>query len=602
MTIRFITCTAALLMIFSITIAAQNPAAKAAGGDEARPAVRLGSLKGRVINSEGQPMAGVNVNAIPVGRTGARRPGMPGGMAQAVTDDEGNFLIDGLLPASYALSSSAPGWMTLPPEDENSAGIYHPGDAVTLTMVKGGVITGKVMNAAGEPLTGLSVNAIRIGNVDGEADALPVAGGFNRNWRTDDQGVYRIYGLVPGSYIVQAGGRGGFGPNFPSEFSENAPTYYPSSVRDTAVAVTVRAAEEVRGIDIRWRGEKGHAVSGKAVVKAEAGSNGFGGVQITLSSATTGAVIATTFQMDRGPGRGFAFYGVSDGDYEITARSSGFSATDNDSVSLPRRFSLRGNDVSGLELTLAPLASISGKVTIERKPGVCQNPRASFVEEVLLTPQRDETTREMPPRPAAPTASGDFLLRNLEAGRWRIASLLPDENWYVRALSLSKPSAPARRTTNAAASTVTNPVRDGITLRAGEKLSGVALTITEGAAGMNGTVTDAEGAKPAGRMSVFLVPVEKEASDDLLRYAQTTARSDGSFQFRHLAPGRYYLLARPRAEGEGSEAAFALIQDNSRRAALRRAAEAGGITIELSPCQRVPAYQLRTTTTTEKPR
>ncbi|MFN7945632.1 MAG: carboxypeptidase-like regulatory domain-containing protein [Blastocatellia bacterium] len=601
MTIRFITCTALLLTIFSITIAAQNPAAaKAAGGDEARPAVRIGSLKGRVINSEGQPMAGVTVNAIPVGRTGARRPGMPGGLAQAVTDDEGSFLIDGLLPASYALSSSAPGWMTLPPEDENSAGIYHPGDAVTLTMVKGGVITGKVMNAAGEPLTGLSVSAIRIGNVDGEADALPVAGGFNRNWRTDDQGVYRIYGLVPGSYIVQAGGRGGFGPNFPSEFSENAPTYYPSSVRDTAVSVTVRAAEEVRGIDIRWRGEKGHAVSGKAVVKAEAG-NGFGGVQISLSSAISGAVIATTFQMDRGPGRGFAFYGVPDGDYEITARSGGFSATDNDSVSLPRRFSLRGNDVSGLELTLAPLASISGKVTIERKPGVCQNPRASFVEEVLLTPQRDENSREMPPRPAAPTASGDFLLRNLEAGRWRINPLLPDDNWYVRALTLSKPSAPARRTTNAAASTVTSPVREGITLRAGEKLSGVALTITEGAAGMTGTVTDAEGVKPAGKTSVFLVPVEKEAADDLLRYAHTNARNDGSFQFRHLAPGRYYLLARPVSENESSDAVFALLQDSARRTALRRAAEAGGITIELSPCQRVPAYQLRTTAANEKP-
>ena len=173
MPIRLITCTA-LLTIFSIAIAAQNPVAKAPGGDEARPAVRTGSLKGRVINSDGQPMAGVTVNAMPVGRADARRPGLPGGLAQAVTDDEGNFQIDGLLPASYALSSSAPGWMTLPPEDENSAGVYRPGDAVTLTMVKGGVITGKVLNAAGEPLTGLSINAIRIGNVDGDSDTLPV--------------------------------------------------------------------------------------------------------------------------------------------------------------------------------------------------------------------------------------------------------------------------------------------------------------------------------------------------------------------------------------------------------------------------------------------
>src|SRR5205085_5820145 len=89
--------------------------------------------------------------------------------------------------------------------------------------------------------------------------------------------IYRIYGLVPGTYIVQAGppgtGPGGFGPNALSPYNGDAPTYYPSAVRDTAVPVAVHLSGEISGIDIRYRGEKGHAVSGKVLAKAGGDSN-----------------------------------------------------------------------------------------------------------------------------------------------------------------------------------------------------------------------------------------------------------------------------------------------------------------------------------------
>ncbi|HWQ36580.1 MAG TPA: carboxypeptidase-like regulatory domain-containing protein [Blastocatellia bacterium] len=597
----------ALLAALFGLVPAQSPDKAQASSDQTQAnAARIGSLRGRVTNSDGQPMANVTVNISPIGRAAGRRPGMPGGAVQTITDDEGNFQVDGLLPASYAVSSAAPGYVTLPPEDENSAGIYHPGDSVLLTLVKGGVITGKVMNSAGEPLTGVSVNAIRVGNVDGEADATPAAAGFGRNWRTNDLGLWRIYGLVPGSYIVQAGGRSG-GPNQFSEFSEDAPTFYPSSVRDAAVILTVRAGEEVSGIDIRYRGEKGRTVSGRVVARTESGFANFGGIQISLRSAASGAQIATTMQMDRGNSRGFALYGIPDGDYEIVARRSGFNPLESDEVSAPRRVSVRGADVSGLELTLAPLATVSGKVIIEKKPGApaaaCQPQRASFIEEVLLTAQRDEAAREAlspdVPRPAAPAANGEFLLRNLEAGRWRINALLPGESWYVRAISLSKApaSAPVRKTaaaTQPSAASVINVARDGFSLRAGEKLKGLTVTLAEGAASLKGKVVT-DGAKPAGRIGVYLVPAEKESADDLLRYALAGTRSDGSFQFSHFAPGRYYLLAGTMPEAGSSGSALSLSAlDNTRRATLRREAEARGIAIDLSPCQRVTDYQFRT--------
>ena len=130
--------------------------------------------------------------------------------------------------------------------------------------------------------------------------------------------------------------------------------------------------------------------------------NGFNATIITLSLPGTDDIVATTMQMNGGPGgggpgrrfnqvpdSGFALYGVPDGEYEISARRNGFGA-ESDSVAAPSRISVRGADVGGVQLTLAPLASLSGRVVMERRPGICPSPRRAFMEEVLLTPERDE--------------------------------------------------------------------------------------------------------------------------------------------------------------------------------------------------------------------
>src|SRR5215468_3738850 len=266
---QIILLSAAFIATPLTTSTAQQPSAPAnSDSTKTQKESRAGSIKGRVVGEDGQPMANVPVIATPVGRSAERRPGPSGRGAQTNTDDDGAFEFEALAPASYAISASAPGYITPPPiEDENSLGVYRAGDVANVTLVRGGVITGKVMNVAGNPLTGVSVNAIRVGGLDGEADNQLVFQGFGRAWRTDDRGVYRIYGLIPGSYIVQAGGSRGAGPNLLSPFSEDAPTYYPSSARDSATSVSVRAGEEISGIDIRYRGDRGRVVSGRIVAK-----------------------------------------------------------------------------------------------------------------------------------------------------------------------------------------------------------------------------------------------------------------------------------------------------------------------------------------------
>ncbi|MBS1789093.1 MAG: carboxypeptidase regulatory-like domain-containing protein [Acidobacteria bacterium] len=566
-----------------------------------------GSIKGRVTGNDGQPLASIPVMAIPFGRSGIRRqgPGQPMAMpSQTVTDDEGNFEFPNLAPASYFISASIPGYVAPMPEgsegEEATGNLYRLGEFANITLVKGGVITGKVHNANGEPLTGVNVSAIRIGNVNGETDELSAARSFGRNWRTDDRGVYRIYGLIPGSYIVQAGQMGDQGRAL-SPYREDAPTYYPSSARDAAIPLAVRPGDELTGVDIRYRADKGHSVGGRAVIAATANkannqtsNNDFGGMEILLNVAGTDSVVATTFQSDRSQTRGFAFYNIPDGEYELSARR-GVGATESDLVSEPRHVSVRGADVSGVQLSLTPLALLSGKVTLEHaaanSAAACPSPRRSFTEEVLLSVHHvdaaNDNRKSAPLRPIAPSPSGDFLFRNLEAGRWRLSVNLPDETWYVRSIQSGSPATPtaatATRKTAPAMTAAANLGRSGALLKSGEKLTNVTITIAEGAAGLKGSLSESG----KGKMQIHLIPAEKEYADDVLRYAQTNTTGEGSFQFKNITPGKYLLLAKPAKDDSNK-----LSWDAAQRATLRKEAEAAGNAVELAACQRHDDFKL----------
>lgn len=584
-----------------------------------------GSIKGRVIGEDGEPLAEVQVFAIAIGRAGERR--LPGGNAptEAITDEEGNFEIADLPPASYSISAFVPGYVAPPPDEESGLGIYRIGDFANIALIKGGVITGKITNANGEALTGVNVSAIRVADVNGENEDQALPQGFGRNWRTDDRGVYRIYGLAPGTYIVQAGSanRNRPGGNPLSPYSEDAPTYYPSSARDAAIPLAVSAGSEIGGIDIRYRAEKGRAISGQVISKASnyaANNTGlnFSATLIALTLPGTDSVVATTSLIARpftrpfgGGGRNsqsesasFVFYGIPDGEYEISARRNGFGANESDAIAAPKRISVRGSDVSGIQLSLAPLALLGGSVVLEKSPIACPIERRSSVQEILLTVERDEAVPPKenslvllnPLRPAAPTAAGEFAFRNLESGRWRLLAKLPDEFWFVRSINLPvKATATAARKTIAATaavanlSGVANVGRNGLTVKSGEKLNGLTVAISEGAAGLKGNLVAGEGKKISGGYTVHLIPAEKESADDILRYAQINASSEGAFRFKNIAPGRYYLLAKPLKD---SQAIRPESWDQNLRAALRREAESQGQMIELQSCQRINDYLL----------
>src|SRR5207253_831572 len=132
---------------------------------------------------------------------------------------------------------------------------------------------------------------------------------------TDDRGIYRFYGLAPGIYLVCAGGGlsryySGF-----NKYEEEVSTFYPSSPRRMAEEIRVGAGQEAAGIDIVYRGENGHVVSGVAGV-SDIPHNG-PTVAVVLADWSTGEVRNLGPALPNGS---FSFSGVPDGDYYLTAR------------------------------------------------------------------------------------------------------------------------------------------------------------------------------------------------------------------------------------------------------------------------------------------
>ena len=211
-----------------------------------------GTISGQVVSTDGEPIQRARIQLIAVGDAkkslSSRR--------DVATDENGRFAADKLEPAAYLLTASAPGYVLLPHEKVSGqagggAKYTHLGETLTIRMQRGGVITGRVLNTVGEPVVGITLEATRVRDERGrpvtaalEANAL----GLGR--QTDDRGVYRMFGLAPGTYVVSVSA-GALGMALkPTPFIGRAKIYYPASTRDTATEVAVIPGQAVREVTV----------------------------------------------------------------------------------------------------------------------------------------------------------------------------------------------------------------------------------------------------------------------------------------------------------------------------------------------------------------
>ncbi len=548
--------------------------ASCARAQQPSPQPRDESISGRVVNEAGQPIPGVEISLEVLGGYMGQR---------SSTDREGNFKIPGLDSGIYRLYLYAPGYVTQMPSAASPT--YRTGDKVDVTMIKGAVITGTVLTIAGDPVVNVQVRAFQIRDVDGNRVEFPY---FSEPVFTDDRGYYRIWSLRPGTYLVAAGGKGQYYFGAINPFANDTLTYAPSSTRDTASEIIARGNQEMN-VDIHYRGDRGHSVSGKV---SGASSTASYNPSVRLIDVETRASIASL--LINTPDRSFQLDGIADGEYEINASAGG--RTDTVTAS-PKRINVRGADVTGLDLVLAPTASLEAHINFEADEKLnCGRRRDTALRETLVTLRRSRPdTKSADPKnkpsdapddplstarsyQSVPNIKGDLRFSDLSAATYRFEIRVPAAGWYLRSLSFAKPDV--------------NIARNGLAVKFGEKISGVTIALTEGGASLRGRMVFAEGETPPPNLLIYLVPAERENADNPLRFFEFPVAVDQTFVIGNIAPGKYWLLAQP-AEKADANTIKSTTTDNDFRAKILKAATSGNKEISFKPCERTVDYEFR---------
>ena len=220
----------------------------------------------------------------------------------ALTDAEGRFEFRDLPAGRFSLQTSKSGFVsvqygqTRPFESGKPIELADKQslDNADVSMPRGSVIAGRIVDEFGDAIPDVSVTAVRQSWQNGRRRLVPSPG---RIAQTNDLGQYRIYGLPPGDYYVSATLRGaaletiemefvsfggvsiGGGPTAPAPKSGYSSTYYPGTPNIAeAQRVTVPAGQESSSADFALVAVRLAKVSGIVIGSDGKPLEGSGGV------------------------------------------------------------------------------------------------------------------------------------------------------------------------------------------------------------------------------------------------------------------------------------------------------------------------------------
>jgi hypothetical protein len=275
-----------------------------------------------------------------------------GGVATFAELPAGTYVIGVDLPAGFVTRAA-------PERVEVAEGAQA---AVTIKVVRGGVVTGRVLDEDGDPVIGATVSAFRLSRLGGRAATSNYG-----TQPTNDLGGYRIWGLAAGDYVISAHFDGRETPSGGGGVTADGylATYFPGVVAfDASRPVQARAGQETGGVDIQLTRGKLGAVSGR-VVDAAGGTSGAGGSAQIFPRTTN-----PTFSM-RGssirPDGTFLIPNVPAGDYYVYAATSPGRAQNAVREAGYAPVTVNGEEVPVVIQTNVG-ATVSGRVVLEGTP------------------------------------------------------------------------------------------------------------------------------------------------------------------------------------------------------------------------------------------
>ena len=491
------------LLSFATPLSAQKPAVKGPRG----------SISGRVtIKDHGVP--GI---AIGLRKGEAFTPFEP--YQKTSTDQDGSYHISNLAPGSYTVSAAAPGFVmadvkdsgktksVLVGEDENVEGI-------NFSLVRGGVITGRVTDADGRPVIDQQVNLY-----PGESSQGTFTVG---SAQTDDRGIYRIFGLIAGRYKVAVGtSDDGSSNNFIQMGRVSyKQVFYPDATDQTkATVIEVKEGSEANNIDINL-GQVTQTFSasgqlldehGQPVPNLRFGLQRVVGQRIQFTDKFQGANSRGEFVVE-GLVPGKYVFLLANGDSELRAETVTFDIVD--------------HDVTGLTVTIKKGATITGTLVLESED------KAIFAQ--LLRLQLRAAGSVSIEGAASIGASGMSQLG--PDGSFRISGL-PAGTVSFFLSSTGSPMPPK-------GFTISRIERDGVTspprleIKEGEQVTGVRVFVSFGSATLRGVIAVENGSLPhRGRLFVRL----GKTGEQFFNLRPVMVDERGHFQIEGIPGGSYEL-------------------------------------------------------------
>ena len=527
------------------------------------------------------------------------------------TDAAGRFTVTDLPSGRYSLSASKGGYVRMsygarrhdrPGTPLNLAEGQRLG-SLSIRLPKGGVITGRLTDENGGPAQGAQVRLLQYRTQQGERTLLPALGGNLMGESTDDRGVYRLYGLPPGDYIVAATPRntnvGEIRASTDAEIRAAlaalqqpatpappkgqplppprepvtvgyAPVYFPGSAAVSgASTITLGPGEERNGVDFGLQIVRTAKVEGMVVVPA-----GMAPQSVTLTMVPTGAhvapgILGTTFinRVTPGPDGKFSYAAVPPGQYTINARMA---------ANAPGAGGARGGgagetfEYKVMGYGAAPQMMIGGpggsgpsywataditmdgtpqtSVLLTMQPGLTITGKLDFKGTRLEAPA--DFSRVRVTLSPAPTAGGPGVMVGLPSaqvdasGRFTVSGVTPGK-YLVNAFVPTPPGAgPGLAWSLQSAVFKGRDVLDfALEVSPNDEISGGVLTFTDMTQQVSGTLQDQSG-RPAPDYTIIVFAADKRFWLPQTRRIRTTRPgTDGKFTVTNLPAGEYRLAA-----------------------------------------------------------
>ena len=529
----------------------------------------------------------------------------------AVTDDEGRVVFRNLAAGNYLLSAMRSGYVrTYYGSKQPGRG---PGVAVTvlegqkvgdiqLRMPRGSVLTGTVRTAAGRPAPNQSVQATMVRSSGGDRRAIQIEGGLG-SAVTDDRGLYRIFGLAPGDYIVLvpstafgseelrpmttaelqwadsvvAGGTTAAPatglPSAPGAAASvaYAPVYYPgTSVVNDAGVITLRPNEERAGVDFSLQFVPTARITGRVV---DGDGRPMNGISVMLRPTRTDGMDLFTSLFNssaRTAADGvFIVRGVKPGAYTMTARATpqatpgtNTNAPPNPAAMMQQEMAaimgggagfthfaqedvaVQGRDIADVVLTMRPGMTMTGRIVYEATTKTAPTDLSRTGLMLMTAP----TGTGMNDLIGSMMGTGNTPLKVETNGSFSVRGIAPGRYRLNTQASMMSMMAGAPAVTGGwalkGAMAGGRDISDSpIEVRPGVDVPDVVVTFTDQASELTGIVIDGAG-RPTPDFPIIVFSTDRTYWTLGSRRIQTARpASDGKYKVTGLPAGEYFVSA-----------------------------------------------------------